>query len=107
MSMSNKRLIFYAVFALFHIVFVIVALTMPASEDYTAMFKYLKWIPVFKFASLFGLALIIADVVWSFIIHRDAQKEKNALTQELTHLKAKLFDLQEGKNTPAQKTPKP
>jgi hypothetical protein len=80
---------------------------MPPQEDYTAMFKYLKWIPLFKIGSVFGLLLIVADVVWSFFVNRDAQKEKNALVHELTQLKAKLFDLQEGKSTSAQKTPKP
>jgi hypothetical protein len=107
MSMSNKRLIFYAVFALFHIISVIVTLTMPSTDDYTQLFSYLKWIPMFKVATMFGLILIVVDIVWSYIVNRDAQREKDALSNELTHLKAKLFDLQEGKSTPAQKTPKP
>jgi hypothetical protein len=47
---------------------------------------------------------LITDVIWSFKVNRDVQKQKDALTHELNMLKARLYDLQEGKETPAPKT---
>jgi ABC-type transport system involved in cytochrome bd biosynthesis fused ATPase/permease subunit len=56
------------------------------------MFEYIK---LFKFITFFGIILIVTDFIWSWIVNRDSQKEKAALTHELNTLKAKLFDLQE------------
>ena len=70
------------------------------------LFDLVNYIGVFKYITLFGLLLLIVDVVWSFIVNRDSQKEKAALEHELNMLKAKLFDLQEGKEPPAPKSPK-
>lgn len=38
---------------------------------------------------------MLTDIIWSWIVSRDSQKENAALTHELNTLKAKLFDLQE------------
>jgi ABC-type transport system involved in cytochrome bd biosynthesis fused ATPase/permease subunit len=54
-----------------------------------------QYVPWFKYATLLGLILVIIDVIWSWFINRETQKEKAALTHELNTLKAKLFDLQE------------
>ena len=50
---------------------------------------------MFKYIAFFGIILVATDFVWSWIVNRDSQKEKAALTHELNTLKAKLFDLQE------------
>jgi len=90
--MNKKRLIFYSVFAAFHIGAFIFTLLMQDFSFLTSMFKYIGW---FKYITFLGIVLIVADVVWSWIVSRDAKKEKDALTHELNMLKAKLFDLQE------------
>lgn len=59
------------------------------------LFSMVQYVPWFKYGALLGLILVIIDVIWSWIINRESQKEKAALTHELNTLKAKLFDLQE------------
>jgi cadmium resistance protein CadD (predicted permease) len=91
--MNKNRLIFYAVFAAFHLgafIFTIII------ENNSAMlFSMVKYVPWFKYGTLLGLLMVITDVAWSWIINRDTKKEKAALTHELNTLKAKLFDIQE------------
>jgi len=103
--MNQKRLIFYTVFAAFHIgafVFTIIL-----QNSLTLLLRMASLVTYFKYATLFGLLLLIIDVVWSFKINRETLKEKDALTHELNTLKAKLYDLQEaGKDSSAPKTPK-
>jgi hypothetical protein len=60
---------------------------------------------MFKWITFFGLALLCADVVWSWIINKESERERAALTHELNTLKAKLFDLQEAEKL-AQQNPK-
>jgi ABC-type transport system involved in cytochrome bd biosynthesis fused ATPase/permease subunit len=91
--MNRNRLIFYAIFAAFHLgafVFTIVI-----ENNANALFSMVKYIPWFKYGTLLGLILVVTDVIWSWIINKDSQKERAALTHELNTLKAKLFDLQE------------
>ena len=101
--MKKSRLIFYLVFALFHIGAFIFTLILEGNTN--LMFKMVGWMSTFKWITLLGVALLCADVVWSWIIDKDSQKEKDALTHELHTLKAKLFDLQEAEKK-AQQTPK-
>lgn len=91
--MNKNRLIFYAVFAIFHLCALI--FTVMLDNDTALLFEMVSYVPWFKFATLIGLLLFVIDVIWSWIINRDSQKEKLALMQELNVLKAKLFDLQE------------
>jgi hypothetical protein len=91
--MNRNRLIFYSVFGLFHLsAFVF---TVMLDNNTGLLFKMVSYVPSFKWLTLFGLLLLVADVVWAFFIHRNSSKEKAALTLELNTLKAKLFDLQE------------
>lgn len=108
--MNKNRLIFYLVFALFHVGAFIFTLLI---QDFGFLTRIYQHIWLFKYITFFGIILIIVDVVWSWIVTRDSQKEKAMLTHELNTLKAKLFDLQEiakveaAKNAPAAKnTPK-
>ena len=64
-------------------------------RDFTFLTNIFPHIELFKFISFFGIVLLATDFVWSWIVSRDSQKEKAALTHELNTLKAKLFDLQE------------
>lgn len=91
--MKKNRLIFYAIFAGFNLASFIFTIIL---ENNTAMlFRMVQYVPWFKYGALLGLILVIIDVIWSWIINRDSQKEKAALSHELNTLKAKLFDLQE------------
>ena len=88
--MKKNRLIFYIVFAIYNISSFIFAIALPS-----IMFDIVKYIPLFKYITLFGLALLIVDFAWAWKVNKDSEKEKAALEHELNVLKAKLFDLQE------------
>jgi len=91
--MTKNRLIFYAIFAVFHVTAFV--FTIVIENNASMLFSMVKYIPWFKYGTLLGLVLVTVDVIWSWIINRDTQVEKEALTQEMNTLKAKLFDLQE------------
>ena len=101
--MTKNRLIFYTIFAAFHLCAFI--FTIVIENNSSMLFSMVKYVPWFKYGTLLGLILVIVDVIWSWIINRDSQKEKGALTHELNTLKAKLFDLQE-RETKSMNTPK-
>ena len=98
--MKKNRLIFYLVFALFHIGAFIFTIILDGNTN--LMFKMIDWVPMFKWITFFGLAMLCADVVWSWIINKESEREKAALTHELHTLKAKLFDLQEAEKSAQQ-----
>jgi membrane protein implicated in regulation of membrane protease activity len=91
--MKKSRLIFYLVFALFHLGAFIFTVVLDGNTG--LLFQMVGWVPYFKWITLLGLGLLIADVVWSWITNKETQTERAALTHELNTLKAKLFDLQE------------
>ncbi|MBT1688751.1 hypothetical protein [Dawidia soli] len=97
--MSKNRVIFYIVFALFHLGAFI--FTVVLDNNTNLLFSMVSWVPYFKWVTFLGVILIIADVIWSWIINRDSQREKAALIQELNTLKAKLFDMQEASSKSA------
>ena len=99
--MSRNRVILYVVFLCFHVGAFIFTLMI---QDFTFLTKIFEHIWLFKFITFFGIVLIVIDFVWSWIVSRDSQKEKAALTHELNTLKAKLFDLQEVAKAEAAKT---
>lgn len=90
--MNKNRIIFYLVFAAFQVGAFIFTLLI---QDFSFLTKIYQYIGLFKYITFFGIVLIVTDVVWLWIVTRDSQKEKAALTHELNTLKAKLFDLQE------------
>jgi ABC-type transport system involved in cytochrome bd biosynthesis fused ATPase/permease subunit len=102
--MTKNRLIFYAIFAAFNLgAFIFTLILENNTQMLFSMVQYVGW---FKFATLLGLILVIIDVIWSWFIYRESQREKDALKHELNTLKAKLFDLQEdAKSVPT--LPKP
>jgi hypothetical protein len=102
--MKKNRLIFYLIFALFHLGAFI--FTIILENNTNLLLSMVSWVPWFKWITLLGLLLLIADVIWAYTINKESQKEKNALTHELNTLKAKLFDLQEAARTSgSQQTP--
>jgi hypothetical protein len=106
--MKQNRLIFYAVFGLFHLFLVFFTIYVESNKnDFGFLTQMLKWISLMKWGAILGLILLIADVVWSFISQRESSKEKAALMHEMNTLKAKLFDLQEAAKQPAPKPANP
>ena len=58
-----------------------------------------------KYASFFGLLLLIIDLVWDRRVAQRHKQEKDQLQNEVNTLKAKLFDMQEaGKQSSAPST---
>jgi len=101
--MNKRRLILFVILGIFHLVVVFVTFYIDSNkDDFNFLLGVLKWMPVMKFGAIGGLLLVIIDVTWSWIVNRDSQKEKSALTHELNTLKAKLFDLQEDAQKAAQ-----
>lgn len=104
--MKKSRLIFFAVFGAFHLFLVILTSYIDSQKgDLAFLADMLRLLPLMKWGAFLGLTLLVIDVVWSWIINKDSQKEKDALTHELHTLKAKLFDLQEDEKK-IQQTPK-
>jgi len=91
--MKKNRLIFYAIFAIFHIGAFL--FTVMLDNNTSLLFSMVQYVPAFKYATLFGVLLIIGDFAWSWSATKEAEKEKSVLAKELNTLKAKLFDLQE------------
>ena len=90
--MSKNRIIFYIVFLVFHIGAFIFTLLI---QDFNFLTRIYAHMGLFKYVTFFGMLMMATDIIWSWIVNRDASKEKAALTHELNTLKAKLFDLQE------------
>ena len=104
--MKKNRLIFYAVFAAFHLFTVFFTIFVDSNKnDLSFLSKIHGWISLMKYGAMVGLLLLIIDVIWDFASLRDLNKENSALNQEIGALKAKLFDLQEAaKSSPAPGT---
>ncbi|MEX2235758.1 MAG: hypothetical protein WD824_26605 [Cyclobacteriaceae bacterium] len=102
--MNKNRLIFYLIFALFHIGAFI--FTVALGNSSTFLMSMFSWVPYFKWVTLIGVILVGVDFIWSWIQVKESARERTALFQEVNTLKAKLFDLQEdlGKKTT---TPRP
>ena len=103
--MKKNRWIFFGVFAIFHLSAFIFTIMLQGNTS--LLLTMAGWIPSFKWITLFGLILLIIDVIWAISIHKENQKEKAALNHELNTLKAKLFDLQEAARNTAATTPTP
>jgi hypothetical protein len=91
--MNRNRIIFYLVFASFHLAAFI--FTVMLANDTGLLFGMVSYVPMFKWLTLLGLLLLVADVTWFYLSDRASIKEKQKLIQELNILKAKLFDIQE------------
>jgi hypothetical protein len=94
--MKKNRVIFYTVFGAFHLFLVFFTIYVESNKnDFSFLTQMLKLMSLMKWGAIFGLMLLIADLVWAFVIFRETEKEKGLLTHEINTLKAKLFDLQE------------
>jgi hypothetical protein len=100
--MKKNKVIFYLIFALFHIGAFIFTLVLENNTN--LLMSMISWIPSFKWITFLGVILVAVDIIWYLIAMKDANREKAALTHEVNTLKAKMFDLQEAvtKNTTTQ-----
>lgn len=101
--MKKNRIIFYIIFALFHIgAFIFTAVL---GSNSTFLMKMFSWVPYFKWVTLLGVVFVAVDFIWSWVAVKDNHQEKTALSHEVNTLKAKLFDMQEqmAKNASTQR----
>jgi hypothetical protein len=102
--MKKNRWIFYAIFGFFHLSAFI--FTIMLENDSGMLFTMAKYIKQMKWVTLFGLVLLIVDVVWAYAAHRAYEREQSTYASEMNTLKAKLFDIQEkNRNLPPSSTP--
>ena len=96
--MKRNRLIFYSVFGVLHLFIFGFSVYMDSQKDNVAfLFDMQKAIPLLKYCSFILLILFATNVILHFRDNKRNLKEKAQLNQELDTLKARLFDLQEGK----------
>jgi ABC-type transport system involved in cytochrome bd biosynthesis fused ATPase/permease subunit len=91
--MKKSRLIFYLLFALFHLGAFI--FTIALGNDTSFLMSMFSWVPYFKWVTLLGLFMVCVDFIWAWIANRDRDRQRDALAHEVNTLKAKLFDMQE------------
>lgn len=101
--MKKNRVIFYLIFALFHIGALIFTIQLGNSSSF--LMSMFSWVPYFKWVTLLGVVLMIIDFVWAIASAKESNREKSVLSQEVNTLKAKMFDLQEqmSKNASSQR----
>lgn len=103
--MKKNRVIFYLIFALFHIGALI--FTIKLGNDSTFLMSMFSWVPYFKWVTLLGVILVIIDFIWAWIVVKESNRERAALSHEVNALKAKLFDMQEQVTKTASSAPRP
>lgn len=107
--MKKSRLIFYAIFALFHLFLFFFSLYVDSNKnDIQFLLSLQGKIWLLKYGSFLGLALLAIDLLWDWQNARNHTKEKDLLAHEINTLKAKLFDMQEAsRDTSLHKIPEP
>lgn len=91
--MKKNRVLFYLIFALFHIGALIFTIRLGNSSSF--LMSMFSWVPYFKWVTLLGVVLVIIDFVWAWITIKESNRQKEALAHEVNTLKAKMFDMQE------------
>jgi hypothetical protein len=99
--MKRNRLIFYSVFGVLHLFIFISTLYVEyiGKHDTGKLFSLYSNIWALKYCSLILLILFGTNVVLHYRDNRRNTREKAELNQQLDTLKARLFDLQEGKKS--------
>ena len=98
--MKRNRLIFYSVFGVLHLFIFLFSIYMDSQqENFQFLLQMQGRIWMLKYCSFILLILFATNIILHFRDNRRNTKEKAQLTQELDTLKARLFDLQEGKKS--------
>lgn len=94
--MKKNRLIFFAIFGVLHLFIFFFSLYMDRNDqNLSFLFELQKRIWMLKYGSFLLLGLMITDFIWYWRELKNQSNEQVRLKNELTQLKAKLFDLQE------------
>lgn len=94
--MNNNRVIFYIIFAGFHLFVFFFSLYVDSKKENVKFLLNLQTkIWMLKYGSFLGVFLLIVNIVWDWRKTRIHKKETDHLNHEVNSLKAKLFDLQE------------
>jgi len=100
--MNRKRLLLYLVFVIYHAGAFAFTYLVDGHLDLLGLLKYIPW---FKYIAFLGLLMMVLDIAWYLIDSRAQKQEKDELKDENTTLKAKLYDLQQGKKVEETKKP--
>ncbi len=100
--MNRKRLLLYLVFVIYHAGAFAFTYLVDGHLDLLVLLKYIPW---FKYIAFLGLLMMVLDIAWYLIDSRAQKQEKDELKDENTTLKAKLYDLQQGKKVEETKKP--
>jgi hypothetical protein len=84
--MKKNRLIFYLIFALFHIGAFI--FTVALGNNSSFLISMFSWVPYFKWVTLLGVVLVIVDFVGATIAMKELCREKSALSHKFNKMKA-------------------
>jgi hypothetical protein len=106
--MKKNRLIFFSIFAAYHLVvflFTLYVKGIAKQQDFGSLMSLLPKVYIFFYGSLMGLLLFLADFIWSWRITKETTNNEEALRLENNTLKAKIYDLQEGSKPSPQPTP--
>jgi hypothetical protein len=97
--MKRNRLIFYSVFGALHLFIFLFSIYMDSQQDNLDFLLLMrKKIWMLKYGSFILLILMVVNVVLHYRDNRRNLREKDQMQQELTELKARLYDLQEAVN---------
>ncbi len=101
--MNRKRLILYAIFAVYQLGSFVFTVMVDGHLDLLGLLKY---IPVFKFVSALGVILILVDFIWYWVDTRASRRKLEEVERDNNVLKAKVYDFQEAaKNQDPAKKP--
>lgn len=93
--MNRNRYIFYSAFGLYQLIVFIFTVVIDSNSN--LLFSLVPYISWFKYGALIGLVLFMVDFFWMFSTHRTHTQDKEQMRHENNTLKAKVYDLQQGK----------
>jgi len=103
--MNKRRLLFFLLFGLYQIAAFVFTLYVEANKDnLSLLYSMFTRIALFKWGTLCGILLWLADLVWWWFEHRAVRKEQEASRLENNTLKARVYDLQEASKEVTPKT---
>jgi hypothetical protein len=101
--MKQNRLIFYSVFGVLHLFIFLFSIYMDSQKDNFAFLIDMQGrIWMLKYCSFVLLILFVTSIILHVRDNRRHKREIDQLNLDLNTLKAKMFDLQEGKKTSDQ-----
>lgn len=104
--MNKRRLIFFAIFGVYHLTLFAFTLYLEANKgELSLLYGMLTRITWFKWGALLGVLLWITDVAWWWFEHRAIKKQQESARLENNTLKAQVYDLQQAAKEVAASTP--